>query len=452
MKTVDDVLLLHAGAPVDASIELVRRFKGAELRAAADAWCARFSSEAPRLSRFDVLDRAGRHEAFYVLVELATSDQEPLHSWVLRARTTEESGGTKGAASYDTAVLSAVLFLWPHRARVGAFDGLLKEWAAGQDDWEVADVARALWDYPDLAFGMLGPPMYRAPPEGWCYGCGQHPRKLLDTCAPHVDVVRRRRQAKLRTPQDDAVLEAIPGVALVRDPILVSRMVRWLWDGIEVPQPLWSAAEVSLTGSWEDWSGAVRLMCASFAHRDRAVHLLATATSMTPDPTAALSGVSNARRDRGVFVGPGWGRDARARRLAPLSRALLERGVWPTKTWLLSLEDDDHAHETSREEHAHEWVREILADGLLAIARDVGASLTSRFRALDALERLMPGGHGGVAKALSSIESPPELQERARAVQRAFRAQRDGTLDAELAVADACEIFFASAHGEGGAT
>ena len=56
MKTVDDVLRRHAGSPLDAAVEIVRRFKGAALRPSAEAWCSACASSATSVCRVEGLD------------------------------------------------------------------------------------------------------------------------------------------------------------------------------------------------------------------------------------------------------------------------------------------------------------------------------------------------------------------------------------------------------------
>jgi hypothetical protein len=470
MKTPEQILDRHVGRPLDAALEIVRRFgTGGAVDHAAMTWMARTSDAQAWLKfHYPGSSERDRFAAAVQLAEVATRAVPPFDTWVARiARLRPQWGVPRSGAQrppmatdYDTPVLSLVLALWPIRKDPERLPETVEALRTRgriplHDAW---DAAVALHDYPDIAFGLLGPPRYQPPPDGWCYGCREHPRGDRDDCRAHLDLVRvRRLNGQEQDARDAEVLAAIPPEAFLREESLPSCMVEWIAAGSEPPPGLWGTVDAVLgTPDAPEWGVAVAYLCADPKRHERALSALVSSVESSEDPAWSLKlltkPANRALTGRGYFFGPGWGRDVRARKLLPLSRALLLRAVWPTTTWLELLKpralwddrpldlhpDDDH-------ERAFVAQQEVLAEGLLSWVLDADCGLRTRELALDALERLSPRGDGSWARALSKVQEPPRLARRARDVQKAMTEARGRTSDVELAIIDSLEIFLGSA-------
>jgi len=447
----------------EAAVELVRRYLDTErMDEAARLWCDRFGGK-----NYDFGRGGGEPHStarcVYELLAVAARDHVLLGKWVLRCRDAESTKRNgPGGEAYRSHLLSALIKLWPSRDRGEQYPDVLREWAAAQSNYlDVVEVAEEFWDCPGLAYGMLGPIWYVAP-HGSCYGCAQHHRDPRDSGFGHLRVLARRRlERAVPVPEDDYVLQALPRHALLREPLLRLTLHAWLREGSEGPTELWEAVHQALQIGSPDSSNALAfLLCGPPEKQDLGLSffLLSIRGSAEPANAFGFGGFEGRIHLLGVFTGPGWGRARRPRRLLEISRALLERGVWPMKAWVDYVDEQRHdpdSPEAERLEKRFEFVREILAEGLLSFAVDEQAPEEQRRRALDAIERLQPGGDGSWLRALPKVQSPPSLKSRARDVQRNVAAARGRPTDAELAIEDATEAFFGAATsrsdaGEGG--
>jgi len=459
MKTPEQVLNHHEGKPLQAADELVRRF-GESDPSVARFWIDRVSGAQPywdfdRISRDDARMRAAAQ-----LVVLASQGTQPFEAWAQRITSTQPMWPDATARNAtvtmvpvtDPHLLSLLLALWPHRAdplRLPDAVDRLRIMIPPADAWACA---MALFDYPDIAFALLGPPRYEPPPEGWCYGCPEHPRGDYH-CGAHLALVARRRGRKeLHDWREDAVLAAIPDTAFLLEPSMPRAIIEWIASG--APLGRWAPVEDALLRpETPEWTIAVACLCADPNQQARAVELLRIEVESAEDPNAVLLRLTKdptkAFLGRGLFFGRGWGRDDRPRKLCPLSRALLLRGAWPVAVWTKLLkppvfwgERPLDMHPDGDAERAIVAQQEVLAEGFLSLILDPTQPVQVRQTALDALERLSPRGNGSWARALSKVKDPPELKARAREVQRSLADERGRTTDAELAISDALEIFF----------
>ena len=439
MKTVANVLACHESA-APAAKELCRRFTEADdRRAAALAWCEHFGAATPWPSLGDHPSEralASAHE----LLRLATAGYEPLSTWTGRAESKFWARGIgREATSHDATLLEFLLGLWPLRSCQGDWPVTFDRWKQQAGMHDVWHVACDLADYPDLAFRLLGPLSY-APPDGPCFGCGRHPRDPMTSGYAHFSVVVERAIAGCPPdPRDAEITQAIPPMAFFEEPELVRQLHRWFGSDRSVSPLIVEALELALQGPFA--ASAAALLCHRPDTRSRGVAGLADAVRAAPDLASVLRPVTGDWiLQGGLFRGRGWGRKDRPRVLLPLTRALLQRGEWPAKTWCDLLHHEPVTGPDHLEDRAFDLQREVLAEGLLAVALDTTEPDAVRARALDGLERLSPKGDGSWARALGKLKDEPVLAARARKVRQALKRNR-GLDDAELAIQDALELF-----------
>lgn len=461
MRTAEDVLAKHGSAVLPAALELARRFQDDDTRlAAAAAWCDHVSSvDSASWEDSGHSYRDKEWEAAHELCAAAMGGHPVLGEWVQRAvRHIYMHGLMRREVRYSQPLIAALLTVWPDRATPLRFPELLEAWARRADQYERGDVAAALYDFPDVAFRILGP-LHGGDEEPACFGCDKHERRFGSRWCSHLDVVRLRRLHALpRDEREAAVLSAIPSSAYLDNTLLVLAARRWLRCGLNPPPTLAYAVEHArdLEPASEPWGAAVALLCSHRDWHEEGVRRLSEAVRASNSPKGILPSVAVTDVPRfgheGLFVGRGWGKKERRKKLLPLVRAMLDRGCWSKGAWQASLAiADEEAFDAGKAvpdepEAVLKRQQELLAEGLLDVALDGGCVAPRRRRALDALEVLAPGGDGSWVRALSKIESPPDLCRHANDVQRRLSQRRGAYTDPEFAIDDALDIMFAASE------
>jgi hypothetical protein len=177
----------------------------------------------------------------------------------------------------------------------------------------------------------------------------------------------------------------------------------------------------------------------SHSHWGHALELLLWIPHRTDDVVPALLKAWEQAHDDDQFIAalpyellgerpPGWGREARAKRLMPLAYAMLSAGRWNNKIWHRILPSPGKGGD------ADELVRSILGEALLAIARDTTKSRDLRVGTLKAIARL---GRGDLGSALATVDLP-EAADAARALAKTTKGH---PVDPGLGILDALEEF-----------
>jgi hypothetical protein len=179
-----------------------------------------------------------------------------------------------------------------------------------------------------------------------------------------------------------------------------------------------------------------------------------------PNPAAALALLSGSISEVGSpFRGHGWRRDRVGKKLLPIARVLLARGIWPTQAWLDCLRPDEDASAVpsieERTERCYDRLERVLGEALLERALDPAERIELRSRAVRALGLLAPADDSNLVRSLGKLYEHPELRSCAKSAQREARDRRRAShLDGELRVMDAWEHFSrgraqvdAAAHG-----
>lgn len=442
----EDVLRRHSENAGAAAAELVQRItEPKELANASRLWCDRFGGKFIALRERAVEENDRVAAAVYKLLVSATRGAPLLGEWVPRARSEQHYYGIgRKCVELDGPLLSAILWLWPVREQVVRFGPSLHQWAAQAGRDAAGSVADRLYDFPEIAFELLGPIEIGGASHEPCARCGlSHGGDLASTGALHLALVARRRKERASPcKHDDDVLATLTGELIVRFDLLRTVMLAWLRDGIEPPATLWPAVDAALDGP--EWPHAAVLMVhGDEERRARGVERFAQAVREEPTPQSAVAAFAGMLGRMfawdGIFTGPGWGRDKRPKQLLPLTRALLDRGLWPPvwERWLRPAPDPKKSDQ-DRAESALDAEREILAEALLDRARSETRDVERRRKAIEALAVLKPGGNGSWAKALSKIQDEP-LRALAKAAQKALRTRSEA--DADLAIGDAIEAL-----------
>jgi hypothetical protein len=444
MKTPDEIIERYAGNRWKAAIEIARRFgERSEFVAAARRWCEVCAADTSAQDYREFGDAA--EACFRILDAVCPADAPFRLHWMNRARETVTiNGATKQRAI--AGVVSALVALWPHRESFDRFEAVLAKWATQSSMWARGDLAVAFCDRPELVHLVLGPAKYSPRiAHGHCSNCGKDHDGVQDeptlACWLYLQVARERIARRCEPdPIDTVAFDAIPVEHLLSDTFLVMGLHQWP----EFPPRVWDAVEHALhSGQWHPWTEAVALLSTSndAQRRARAVSILASAVaSSDSDPLAPFRHFHG--RQAGMYLGRGWGRRARREVLLPLTRELLRRGVWPY-VWFRGAVDAKERDEPNAvpgvDERASpaELVREILAEALLAEAKDDTLPVESRRQSIQALGLLEPGGDGSWARALRAFDGP--LGEDALRAAAQMRERRTGALDPEIAMEDACE-------------
>jgi hypothetical protein len=441
MKTIDQVLE-DVPDHLAAADELVRRFSSDDsaLREAAQRWIDRASKAGEAAPLVNGEERAVRHA--HRLVEQATTGTEPLHDWALRARRKRYRWGLGDSREeYDLALLNVAIWVWPHRMEKAAWPVRLEAWgrlvaqpcsnctARGQRCASGAhaplQAALALADYPDLAYRMVAPAMAD--------------RRLAGDALAVCLALERMARPGLVEPRDQECIDDFGARRIMSDLLSLPALLRVVREGKRELSWLWSSVETAL-GIEDEWPVAVAILCADRQHQDRAVAVLASAVQGSADPLAPLERAIRGRpltlSGIALLTGPGWGRERLASKLKPLTRALVARRVWPVDLIREAL--PPQAADAEHADQAFETMRDVLAEACLSIARDSSEALAPRELALDALERLSPRNESFV-RALSKLKDVGSIWDRARRAQKGLQCGEE--VDAELAVADACEML-----------
>ncbi len=442
MKTIDDVLKQNPGALAAAS-ELARRFRSdpATLRDAAIRWMDRTaaSDELRPLAGRDSKD----WERVYTLVHAATVGFTPLHDWAKLAREEEyrnASGRTRIHIIEE--LLELIVFLWPYRKDAASLSTRTVEWVTkvsvrcakcaeagkrcGTGSFPALLVARALGEYTDLAYAIVGAVQDRT---------GLRADEL-----PPMLALKRMARRLPPDPRDHAAIEHF-GISRVLTSSLPMSALRDLMESrAPVPPPLQTLLDGALTDPTSRCEAA-GVLCAVPAQHERAVRILADETASAKDPREALErAMSGGLGSHRIFDGTGWGAVNAAKKLKPLVRSYVRRGVWPLNALARALPRDDAdrgGHERADEKNLTR-VLDLLAEGMLAVAVDGDEMREARELALAALERLAPRDES-FAKALTKLATAaPHLADAARSARKSC-GQVDH--DPELAMKDACEIF-----------
>jgi hypothetical protein len=450
MKTPKEILAKHAEDAVAAAMEFRGRgFEGQRLTDAAIAWCDHFSGRPGVLGAKPF--GAENDAAVWSVLAAAFEAQPPLADWVAAAREEREAAAGDATYSYNWSLMNLLLVLWEHRGSVAALRHVAETWASLQSCADRFEAARGLAAYPLLAYGLIGPLEYRATSLP-CFGCTKHPRPVGDDGAPHLWLLYRRRTMGCEPHGlDDEVLERIPAGALVEEPGLTAVMMLWLNGELEPPTTLGPQLLAAISGRARGptWRNAIGLLCGYPDDRshEHAVDAITRMVAQARDPAREwrelFEGAAGMLR-YGLFTGARWGRKIRREKLLPLARAFLDRGVWPAGAWTSALRPRLGAAPPESDGDVGERQREVLAEGLLAIAKDDAEPEWRRRLALRAIGELRPGGDGSHARALSKVHGPATVTAEARRVQRRLRERTD-RVDAELAIEDACALFFGEA-------
>ncbi len=455
MRTIEQVLERQPDH-LKAADELVRRFSGDQsaLREAALQWTGRAAGcrvPAPIGWESPLLD-SEKSSHVYQLVEQATVGSEPLHELALRARRPHYFAGRReDGYVYDRALLNLTIWLWPHRGAPDRWPEVVEEWGrlASEPNPTELNISRGrrrgsvgattvlltalrVADFPDLAYRMIQPATLdsrlAADHFAVCVGlrrlASKPPHELQDEARVRDFGVRRiLRESEDHDRDVEFALHELVGLARNgREPL------DWLWQEVEAG-----------LASESEWANAMVVVLAHGPHQDRAVLLLAEAirgASSALEPLERLVTPRNTLLGVAPFRGPGWGKEGLGKKLLPVTRALMARAVWPVGLfrWCFRPPRDGDG-----DDFALERMREVLAEGCLGMALDAAEAVDVRRRALDGLERLSPV-HESFQRALGKLTSAPaEIRYKGREVQRALG--RAPPADAELAVADGCEVL-----------
>jgi hypothetical protein len=467
MPTPDELLERHAQNPLEGARRLVARYgSDPAFASAALRWCQNASVRG--LGTLEGEPRRKQEQTRAVLALLAaTSAPESFFGQLLETARGKPSAD-KESDGTCFALLACLVELWPQRdsSHVQLGQALLS-WAHSPVGRQQADaISLTLAEFPELAYGMLGPVPQTIDTSGPCRRCGK-----MHTSSPedfamfselwHPLQLLQHRQRRALSPHalDQETLQSLPVDLVLQDPFTTGILREMHVAGQELPAKLLVAAEAALAatdprlGSAEPrvFFNSFYLLSAMDQKRELAINSLAAWCSVpawvrvTPFPEKLLLLLEHSWR--GIFTGHGFGRDDRARKLLPLSRAFLGQGLWPTKLWGSWLRAKgtgtipfDQLAERKLIEASEEATREVLGEALLSYALDANEATQVRLAALDAIELLVPGGDGSIIRALAKVD-PVELKTRAKGVQQAMKRRRGAPLDPELGIQDACERF-----------
>ena len=425
------------GEPVRAAHMLVARWgqERADLVEPGVAWCDRFAAAVAAADPETI-----PWKAIFPLLDVATAQVEPLHTWVERASSrTYLVGARRWEDRFDGTLLSAVLAVWPVREMVSAYVDRLLAWAKPRAEHDHRDhrLAISLHDYPDLAYALAD-------------HAARHGESCWARHSPAMLAIERRAQHAANDERDVTALASVPPVLYVRETALALDVGRLLKGGGEPPAGVVGAVHSLLDGAVDAdgaWVTALWLACGHPPSAERAIQELARRIEASPDPREVLELIAKSPLARHAFTGRGWGGDQLRRRLLPLTTVLLERRVLPLEILLPlvrrrcepvepeeSLPLDAEERDLQR---AHARWGEALGEALLQVARGEARALGERRRALETLARLGLSAGGSFNQALRKLDHP-ELVELARKVSHRTRdAARAGDADAELRLWDA---------------
>ena len=449
MTAVEKILHKHADDAVAAAVEVGKRYLDSDkLTDAAVAWCDFFADTSAVLSKSSSRsDEEGA--AVYSLLKQVLGTVPILKGWVAKCESNTEANG-EPRRCFNGPLMDLLLALSGHRKHLDGLEVSVENWARARSLWTRFEVALELRAEAEFAFRLLGPVAYR-PTTLECFGCTQHPRPPGDDGMAHLWLLHERRKAGCEPhDRDAAVWDELPVAALVEEPELLEVLRRWLNYGFEPPSKLEPELRsvLSTEAPTHRWQNAVTLLCSypDAVFRESAVAALASRIDVAPDPAGEwqlfFDGRTGLRR-RGLFTGNNWGRKKRSRQLLPLTRAFLRRRVWPSEPWAKALSPMMGCG--SADDDCGERQREVLAEGLLDVAKSDVYPVPQRTLALEAIGALRPHGNGSWARALDKVKEPPALVELAKGVQRSIGKRRPFNLDPQLAISRACEIFFDTA-------
>jgi hypothetical protein len=342
-----------------------------------------------------------------------------------------------------------MLALWPFRERVDEYPGRLRDWALAITlahplrNHVPLKIAERLCEFSEVAYLLV-----EHPPLGpFTDELQRNPLFARASLA----LTRRLRGCQPCEQDVSALATPSPGQYLEHEG-LRHRLRQLLGAANEIPPQIWPAVERVLAGPRDrGWYCAIAVQAASAPHQAAAVEHMANSVREHTNPAHALHLLSGAIAHSGSpFTGTGWGRKDLGRKLLPISRVLLARGVWPATELLQCVTPDTRdaqEYAESGDDPLWERVKDIMGEALLERARDLHQPAAARRRAIRSLGLLAPTGAGAnLIRAVGKLKQDPELGE---AVQFAEREQRNrfrkrSAIDGETCILDAWEYLMAS--------
>jgi hypothetical protein len=446
MSTVDDLFRRFESTPYELAARLCRQLPRdqEEWPSAAIRWCSLASTSA----KPEVQDR----EQTYDLLMAASREHGVFQKLLGEARQAGENYRGEPFFNYAPQLLDAMLWLWPARESPTQYPAKLREWA-----WSFTarpmlahiplTLAELLCGFPEIAYSLLEyPPIARCAHE--VAGDPMLARASL--------ALLRMRLRCPPDPRDDNALVQPSAKQYLASRQLLSRLRDVLAHGQDIPAHVWPEVECVLAGPRElEWYCAVALLAAAEPRQAEAVQHMADHLRAHTCPTRALELLSGHVAEVGSpFSGRGWSRKTLGRKLLPLSRVLLKRGIWPTAAWLRCVSSDTEDPKTTAEErldHSFELVKSIFGEALLERALDPAEPMMSRQQAIAAIGLLEPGGdEKSLIRALGKLRHDVELGASAKQVQREHRDRcRHGRTDPEMCLLDALEhVSLNSSHAK----
>jgi hypothetical protein len=436
MSRVDDLFRRFEAKPFELAARLCRLPRDEEWRPAAVRWCERVTSLRPIPEIEDA-------ESTFQLMQGATHGYVVLQLWLGAAREARTTYRGDEYVQYDATLLSAILAVWPVREHVNEYPSRLRNWALAITLVPFrADVplqlAEGLYEFADVAYFLI-----EHPPLGRC----THEFQREPLFAQASLALTRRLRGCEPCDRDASALEKPSGAQYLAHNDLLFLLRRLLGSGKDVPQQLWPEVEHIIAGPrLEGWYRALSLLVASAPHQAGAVEHMAASVREHVDPAHAVRLLSGAIAGAGSpFTGVGWGRKGLGRKLLPISRVLLARGVWPTAALLACVTPDardPQAYAETGDEPLYERVKDILGEALLERARDVALPVLARRRAIRALGMLAPTGEGANRiRALGQLKEDPITRPAVRIAEceQRDRSRKRAALDGETCIMDAWE-------------
>lgn len=449
-KALESILSRHEGNPIKAAREVVGRFESADnFGALASEWC----QCAERILRTDpstanTAFNETEAPAIHRLL-LATCSADTLFlQWVLLTK--ERTSALKGDPD---GLMKALLACWSHRESPTKLGSEVIQWTSSTERKICTPVALALYEYPEVAYAVLGPIPPPPDPSSPCDSCGKVHEKATHQARywPYLEL--RETRAEKGCPEhelDTQCLLNLPTEFLTGHVVVARSMRSMLQLGVEIPDRFFDAAGKHMYKDWEHFAAAYLLFTATEPRRSTALARLAQWIKGAAELHEWFAHPQVHHQFlhywSGIFTGPGLGRDNRPSKLLPVSRAFLEKQYWPTEhweRWLHRRESADSAESKRNQpyEPNFENVREVLAEALLSYALATDECVRVREGAIEAIGILVPGGNGSVGRALSKVERP-SLREKAKTVQKRLSKHRSQLPAAEFAIEDALIPFF----------
>jgi hypothetical protein len=465
-----DELFRHYADPYTLAVALVKVYgtRTELLSQAAERWISTVSevSTRPFPRQAITLSEEGDSAAWRLISALpgaGVGEFDPFRSLVAVARTEFESHdhpGTKGVR-WEPVLIDALLSLAPTRNELSRWPEVLLGVVRHRSDEYVFHLAAHLSDeMPDLAYEMLDEALRRPEPAPQTRYF-REPHAMMKAFGvntpfnPYGWIALSRYehvQSGAVSPRDLREIDAITPPQYLTD--YFELVFGILHNGQATPLGVVDAARGALVS--DDPRVRMRgiaLLARLDESRDEAIDALVAwpdwAAERRRAETSAYWAVFAAphRYDladivttfgRGLFFGHGWGREKQRQHLHRIVGPMLREKGWSLAPWRSMLGPPLVSRKPRRSTDLDARVRDVVAEYLYRVAKDVTESLARRRAAITAIGRMQAATF---APDLGRFQRDAELKEVARQAQQRLR---DANRESDLAIDVALEVSMRS--------